>query len=62
MPSTVQWTLRKNPRREAQIAEIARRIGIDEDSFSAVVDFAMSYTLANIVPTPQIKESKETQK
>ena len=55
MPPGTHWNIRKTSRREAQIAEIARRIGTDEDKFAAVIDFALGYTLYGIINTQQTK-------
>ena len=37
--------IRRTERKEEQIARIARNIGVDENDFSAVFDFALSLTV-----------------
>lgn len=50
MPESDKWNIRKTPRREAQIEEIARRAGIKDVSFAGVIDFALNFTLYGLVP------------
>ena len=45
MPASTHWNIRKTPRRKAQIAEIARRIKIKEDNFTAIIDFALCFSI-----------------
>ena len=43
---TTHWTIRQTVRRLAQVARIGESTGLGQD-FSAVVDYALSYTIAH---------------
>ena len=43
---TTHWTIRQTERRAAQVARIGQSTGLGQD-FSAVVDYALSYTISN---------------
>lgn len=47
MPPQTYWNIRRNARREAQIAALGDLTGLGEE-FASVIDFAVSYTIAQL--------------